>query len=306
MNAKIIAIFLFGIIITGSSCASKKQIEDLNYEVENITNELRATEFELSECNKQLSSVQTSLKSERTENELLRKSKDEMIADLRNQIADLKKQREQQYTQVDELTVLSKAASENMGQTIKQLEQKDRYIRNLQDAKSKTDSLNLALAINLKSVLKKGIEDQDIEVKVDKTVVFINISDKMLFQSGSYKLTNRASEVLSKIAEIAKSRPELDIMVEGYTDNVPINTACIEDNWDLSVKRSSTVVKTLQTKYGLNPDKLIAAGRGEYNKLSDNSTAEGRAMNRRTRIILMPRLNQFYDLLKPEVLTLNQ
>ena len=134
---------------------------------------------------------------------------------------------------------------------------------------------------------------------MDKTVVFINLSDKMLFQSGSHNLTPRANEVLSKIADIIKSKPELDLMVEGYTDDVPIKNACIEDNWDLSVKRASSVVRALQTQFNVDPNKLIAAGRGEYNTLADNTTSEGRSINRRTRIILLPKLNQFYDLLKP-------
>ncbi len=130
-------------------------------------------------------------------------------------------------------------------------------------AKSKADSINLALSLNLKSVLKKGIEDEDVEVKVDKTVVFINLSDKMLFESGSYNLTPRANEVLSKIATIIKSKPDLELMLEGYTDNVPIRNSCIEDNWDLSVKRASSVVRSLETQFGVDPNKLIAAGRGE-------------------------------------------
>lgn len=170
----------------------------------------------------------------------------------------------------------------------------------LQAAKSKADSLNLALAVNLKSALKDGLDDTDVDVKVDKTVVMVNLSDKMLFTSGSYKISPRAYSVLEKVAAIIKSRPDLEVMVEGYTDNVSINTACIEDNWDLSVKRSTSVVRTLQSKFGVDPNKIIAAGRGEYNTLTSNSTAEGRAINRRTRIILMPKLDQFYDLLNPD------
>jgi chemotaxis protein MotB len=179
------------------------------------------------------------------------------------------------------------------------LEKKDDYIQLLQLAKTKADSINLALAVNLKSVLQKGIADEDIEIKVDKTVVFINISDKMLYRTGSYNLTDRAFEVLEKIAQIVVSRPELEVMIEGYTDNVPISTDCIDDNWDLSVKRATSVVRTLQNRFGVDPNRLIAAGRGEYNTLASNDTAEGRATNRRTRIILLPKLDQFYDLLNP-------
>jgi len=289
------------------SCVSKKKFTDLNYAYDNTTNSLRANQQDLEECRKEKTALQTQLEIEATKLSSFKTSKEEIekslngqIKDLKDQIQDLKTQREQQYSQVGDLTVLSKSANENMNQTIKQLESKDKYIRYLMDAKSKADSLNLALAVNIKSVLKQGIEDQDIDVKVDKTVVFINLSDKMLYESGSYRLTPRAGEVLAKVAEIIKSKPELDLMVEGYTDDVPIRNSCIEDNWDLSVRRASQVVKTLQKQYGVDPNKLIAAGRGEYNKITENETAEGKAMNRRTRIILMPKLAQFYDLLKPQ------
>ncbi len=298
-------LFTIATIILLQSCISKKKYLDLGYELEVTTNDLRAAQHNLENCKTEKKQLTTQITSEVTKFQTMKETRDEIENALRTQIADLQKQREQQYSQVGDLTVLSKSANENMNQTIRQLEQKDKYIRNLMDAKSKADSLNLALAVNLKSVLKKGIEDEDIEVKVDKTVVFINLSDKMLFQSGSSQLTPRSSEVLSKIAEIIKSRPELELLVEGYTDNVPIKNSCIEDNWDLSVKRSAQVVRTLQKEYGVNPDKLIAAGRGEYNALGDNMTAEGKSLNRRTRIILMPKLNQFYDLLKPQTVNLN-
>jgi chemotaxis protein MotB len=186
-----------------------------------------------------------------------------------------------------------------MNQTLMQLQDKDRYIQMLLAAKNKADSINLALAINLKGVLKEGLDDKDVEIKVDKTVVYINLSDKMLYKSGSYELTPKAKEVLSKIAAIVQSRPEVDLMVEGYTDNKPISTDCMMDNWDLSVKRATSVVRTLQNDYGVDPNKLIAAGRGEYNTLASNADEDGRAINRRTRIIILPRLNQFYDLLDP-------
>src|ERR1019366_407929 len=155
---------------------------------------------------------------------------------LKDQLADCKSQRDKQLTQVGDLTVLSKGANENINKTLAQLENKDKYIQMLLEAKSKADSINLALAINLKGVLKEGLDDKDVEIKVDKTVVYINLSDKMLYTLGSYTLTPRAKEVLGKIASIVSSRPEVDVMVEGYTDNKPISTSCMVDNWDLSVK----------------------------------------------------------------------
>lgn len=226
--------------------------------------------------------------------------RDQQITDLKDQIADLKKLRDKQMEQVGNLTVLSKAANDNIDKTLSQLASKDKYINLLQAARTKADSVNLALAVNLKSVLNNGLDDQDVEVKVDKTVVMINISDKMLFSSGSYKISPNANNVLGKIAQIIKSRPDLDVMIEGYTDNVAINTDCIADNWDLSTKRATSVVRTLQQNFSIDPNKLIAAGRGEYNTLTTNDTSEGRATNRRTRIILMPKLDQFYDLLNPD------
>lgn len=278
-----------------SSCASKKNLQVVKLQLEDVTNDYRRTQNELDNCN--LKYTKTLGEKDALQSQL--SSRADQMQDLRDQIADLKKQRENQITQVGDLTVLSKTANDNIGNTIKQLEQKDSYIRLLQAAKNKTDSLNLALAVNLKSVLAKGVEDEDIEVKVDKTVVYVNLSDKMLYNSGSAVITSRADEVLSKIAQIVKSRPDLDLMVEGYTDNTPIRSSCMEDNWDLSVKRATSVVRALQVKYGVNPDKLIAAGRGEYNTLADNSTADGKATNRRTRIILLPKLGQFYELLDP-------
>jgi chemotaxis protein MotB len=282
-------------VIVLTSCASKKTLESVRIELDDVTNDYRRTQNELDNCNVNY----TKVVGEKTGLQGQLAQRADQIQDLKDQIIDLKKQRENQMTQVGDLTVLSKTANDNIGQTIKQLENKDRYINLLQAAKNKTDSLNLALAINLKSVLKRGIEDEDIEVKVDKTVVYVNLSDKMMYNTGSASITQQADEVLSKIAQIIKSRPELDLMVEGYTDNQPIRSSCIEDNWDLSVKRATSVVRALQTKYGVNPDKLIAAGRGEYNTLANNETVEGRAINRRTRIILLPRLGQFYDLLNP-------
>lgn len=187
------------------------------------------------------------------------------------------------------------------GKPCRNWKKKDKYIQLLQAAKTKADSINLALAVNLKGVLSEGLDDKDVEVKVDKTVVFVNLSDKMLFQSGSSNLTPRASEVLGKIAKIVESRPELEVMVEGYTDNVPIKNACMDDNWDLSVKRATSVVRVLQKNFNVNPNRLIAAGRGEYNTLASNSTDAGRSTNRRTRIIILPKLDQFYDLLNPNL-----
>lgn len=285
-----------------TSCVAKKKYTSLQSELEAANKDLgkcgeslNAALAKLTTCEKDKENLRTDLNAARTTLQL----REEQIKDLRAQIEDFKMQRDKQLDQVGNLTVLSQSANENIKETLSQLERKDKYIHLLQAARTKADSINLALAVNLKSVLKDGIEDQDVDVKVDKTVVFVNLSDKMLFQSGSSTLTPRANDILGKIAKIVESRPDLEVMVEGYTDNVPIKNACIEDNWDLSVKRATSVVRALQTNFKINPNRLIAAGRGEYNTLASNDTEAGRATNRRTRIIILPKLDQFYDLLNP-------
>jgi len=297
MKIKYLILFL-AIGLGLSSCIGKKKYTSLqtsldvsNKDVSRLSGELGKMMKELKSCNAKLTDSKVNAK------EL--NLRQEQIQDLKAQIEDLKKQRDQQYNTVDDLTVLSKSANENMKETLGQLEKKDKYIKYVQAARTKADSMNLVLAINLKSVLKEGIADNDIEVKVDKTVVFINLSDKMLYSSGSYKLTARASEVLGKIAKIIESKPNFEVMIEGYTDNDPINKECVDDNWDLSVKRSTSVVRELQNKYNINPDRLIAAGRGEHNALVPNDSPANKSINRRTRIIILPRLDQFYDLLSP-------
>ena len=264
---------------------------------EGLERDLAVKNQQLEECNEDLNDYIKQLSSSKTTLDL----REEQISDLREQLTDVRQQRDKQLTQVGDLAVLSQSANENIKETLSQMERKDQYIRVLQEARSKADSINLALAINLKSVLAEGIADKDVEIKVDKTVVFINLSDSMLYKSGSFELTSRAHEVLGKIARIVESRPEFEVMVEGYTDNVPISNSCITDNWDLSVKRSTSVVRVLQESYNIDPNRLIAAGRGEYNTLASNDTEEGRAINRRTRIIILPKLNQFYDLLDPKM-----
>ena len=287
-----------------SSCISKKEYELLQTELSTANKDLGKCGEELnkfmnalSACESQREDLRAQLRSAQDGRSL----REEQIQDLREQITDIRAQRDAQLNQVEDLTALSQSASANIRETLSQLEQKDKYVQLLQAAKTRTDSINLALAVNLKGVLSQGIEDEDVEVRVDKTVVFVNLSDKMLYKSGSANITERAGEVLGKIAQIIESRPELEVMVEGYTDNQPINTSCIADNWDLSVKRATSVVRALQEDHNIDPNRLIAAGRGEYNTLAENDTAEGRATNRRTRIIILPKLDQFYDLLNPNM-----
>ncbi len=306
MNSSIkILAFLF-LATSMFSCVSKKQLLSVQTELDTANAELGKCGESLNRYMNELGTCQEEVRRLKSENKNTNNTlsiREDQINDLRIQLADCKQQRDKQLSQVGDLTALSQTASENIKETLSQLEKKDKYIQLLQLAKTKADSINLALAVNLKGVLQDGIEDKDVEVKVDKTVVFINLSDKMLYESGSSNLTSRANEVLGKIAKIIESRPDLEVMVEGYTDNVPIKNACIDDNWDLSVKRSTSVVRVLQKEYNINPNRLIAAGRGEFNALASNDTEEGRSTNRRTRIIIMPKLNQFYDLLNPNLVT---
>ena len=158
----------------------------------------------------------------------------------------------------------------------------------------------MALVMNLKGAIG-NLEDEDINIKVDKGVVYVDISDKLLFKSGSYEITERAKEVLGKVATVLKNQPDLEFMVEGHTDSVPFNgSGVITDNWDLSAMRATTVVRLLQKKYGLDPGRIVAAGRGEYSPIADNNTKEGRAANRRTRIVVLPQLDQFFKLLEKQ------
>ncbi len=296
MNRTYFSILVMAIFFL-TSCVSKKKFTALQSDMESCNTQL-------GKCGQTLNETMSSLQSCTADLNVLRSEKklrEEQLNDLKDQLSDCKKQRDAQLTQVGDLTVMSQGANDNMKKTLDQLAEKDKYIHLLQAAKTKADSINLALSANLKTQLKDGIEDKDIEIKVDKTVVMINLSDKMLFQSGSSDLTSKANNVLGKIATIIKDRPDLEVMVEGYTDNVPINNSCTKDNWDLSVKRATAVVRILQKNYNVDPNRLIAAGRGEYNALASNGTSEGRSTNRRTRIIILPKIDQFYDLLNPDL-----
>ena len=301
MSLKPVFVLFVGLSLT--SCVAKKKLTALQSQFDKAQADLVKCGDNVQDYKDKLERMsKLQQESEAQKNATLSsvQQRDQQINDLKDQVADLRKLRDKQVEQVGNLTVLSKAANDNIDKTLSQLATKDRYINLLQAARTKADSINLALAVNLKSVLNNGLDDQDVEVKVDKTVVMINISDKMLFSTGSSKISSNANIVLGKIAQIIKSRPELEVMVEGYTDNVAINTDCITDNWDLSTKRATSVIRVLQQSFGIDPNKLIAAGRGEFNVLASNDSAEGRATNRRTRIILMPKLDQFYDLLNPD------
>jgi len=269
MRMKFFVLFAAALVIGATSCVSKKSLE----EVQATSDQ---TSRDLAKCGEDLTAQMALVKECEQEKETLR-----------GNIRTLQSTIESKDGQINDLRA--------------QMEQRDDYIRMLQAAKTKADSINLVLSANLKGQLAQGIADNDIEVKVDKTVVFVNLSDKMVYESGSSNLTTRAKDVLAKIALIVQDREDLQVMVEGYTDNRPISRECFQDNWDLSTQRATSVVRVLQNDYGVDPNRLIAAGRGEYNMLASNDTPEGMALNRRTRIIILPKLDQFYDLLNPDM-----
>ena len=198
---------------------------------------------------------------------------------------------------VGDLATLSKKEAENLERSLESIKEKDLAIRSMQEAMNKKDSVTLALVTSLKGALG-NMSDEDIEINVEKGVVYVSISDKLLFDSGRYNITPRAKEVLGKVATVVKNKPNIEFMVEGHTDNKPIKTSMFEDNWDLSVKRATSVVRVLQDDFGVEPSRMTAAGRSYYIPVATNETAEGRAKNRRTRIVVLPKLDQFYSMIE--------
>ncbi len=198
---------------------------------------------------------------------------------------------------VGNLATLSKKEAENMEKSLESIKEKDLRIKSLNDALSKKDSVTIALVTSLKGVLG-NMSDEDVQINVEKGVVFISISDKLLFKSGSYQVSESAKEVLGKVAKVVNNKPNMDIMVEGHTDNVSIQNAVLQDNWDLSVKRATSIVRVLQDDYKVKPERMTAAGRSYYVPVSTNDTKEGRAANRRTRIIILPKLDEFYGMVE--------
>lgn len=199
-----------------------------------------------------------------------------------------------------DMAVINKAGADNIKQSLMAINEQNNYIRDLTKTIQSKDSLNLALVMNLKRSLA-DINDEDVQVEIKKGVVYISLSDKMLYRSGSADINPKALDVLGKIAKVLNDHEDLDILVEGHTDNVPIATTLYADNWDLSVKRATSVVRVLQWRYNIDPERMTAGGRSEYLAKADNSTTQGRQINRRTEIILLPKLDQFFKLLEPNM-----
>ena len=231
-----------------------------------------------------------------TEKELLVIQKNE----LNTQLDFLKKNNSDLINNMGNMTTLSTQGAQNIEKALETIKEKDLKITRMQDALTRKDSVTLAIVTSLKSAV--GISDPDIEINVEKGVVFISIADKLLFKSGSYLVSDRAKEVLAKVAKVVNSKPDFECMVEGHTDNIPFtsNTILI-DNWDLSTKRSTAIIRVLTKDLGVNPKQLIAAGRGEFVPLVENTTSENRAINRRTRIVVLPKIDQFYEMIEKEM-----
>ena len=216
---------------------------------------------------------------------------------LKEQVSFLKNNNKDLINNMGNLTTLSQKGAENLEKSLESMKEKDLTINTMRDAVTRRDSVTLALVTSLKGSFI-DINDKDIEVNVEKGVVFISISDKLLFNSGSYVVSDRAKEVLGKVAKVVLDKPEIEFLVEGHTDDQSIQNEVLLDNWDLSVKRATSVVRVLQNDFGVQPERMTAAGRSFYVPVVDNDTAENRSKNRRTRIVVLPKLDQFYDLIE--------
>ena len=274
---KAIALVISGVLL--SSCVSQKKFTELEELQQNTKNLLDSATVKLNSCNEDKEAALASLATLTEQNQFLKATNQDLINNIGN------------------LTTLSQKGAENLEMSLESMKEKDIRIQRMQDAVTKKDSVTLALVTSLKGVLG-NMSDDDIEINVEKGVVYVSISDKLLFRSGSYTVTSRAKEVLGKVATVVNNKPELEFMVEGHTDNVPIKSDGIVDNWDLSVKRATAVVRILEKDFGVAPARMTAAGRSFYIPVADNDTAANRAKNRRTRIVVLPKLNQFYDLIE--------
>ena len=271
MKFKGLILMALGTAVLFGSCVSNKKYAEL----ETMYN---STRDGLMECNTNTRVLETQLSQAQKENDELRKA-----------IASMK-------STLDKSMENTAQSSTNIAKLVDEVNAANKYIKKLVDAKSKSDSLNIALTNKLTRSLSND-ELRDVDVKVLKGVVYISLADNMLFKSGSYEISDKSYETLSKIAKIIKDYQDYDVLVEGNTDNVPISKTNIRNNWDLSALRASSVVQCLQNQFGINPSRLSAAGRGEYNPIADNGSEMGKARNRRTEIIITPKLDQFLDLI---------
>ncbi len=266
---------MLGLAVLLSSCVSQKKYAELEAKHKEAQDLLNSATVKLNDCLEEKATATSKMKALEDQNAFLRANNQELI----NNMGDL--------------TTLTAKGAENLEKSLESLREKDLTIRRLQDAVTRRDSVNLSLVQSLKGVLG-NLDDEDIEVSVEKGVVFVSISDKLLFRSGSYNVTNAAKEVLGKVAKVVNNKPDFEFMVEGHTDDVPYRSGVLLDNWDLSAKRATSIVRILQNDYGVDPKRMTAAGRSEYIPVS---TTE-KARNRRTRIVVLPKLDQFYSMIE--------
>lgn len=288
--------YLFSILLLGSlsACVSGKKLKSAQSELQALQGKYKTLEGDLSDCSIEKATLARQKEAAERERALLATK----VGELNDQVEFLKQNNNQAIKQLETMSVISSQQAESIRKSMENMGAKDAYIQTLQQQMARKDSMNMALVMNLKGAIG-NLDDQDINVKIDKGVVYIDISDKLLFTTGSYEITEKAKGVLGKVAMVLKNQPDLEFMVEGHTDNIAFSSSGpISDNWDLSVKRATTVVRLLQNQYGLDPAKMVAAGRGEHVPLADNTTKEGRAANRRTRIVVLPQLDQFFKLLE--------
>jgi chemotaxis protein MotB len=274
MKKVLLALTIVGLLAT-TSCGTKKKLAELEAKNKECQDLLNSTTVKLNLCLTEKDALSSQV-------EFLKKNNTELINNVGN------------------MTTLTTQGAQNIEKALETIKEKDLKINRMQDALTKKDSVTLALVTSLKSSV--GISDPDIEVNVEKGVVFISIADKLLFKSGSYMVSDRAKEVLAKVAKVINDKPTFECMVEGHTDNVPFTgNAVLLDNWDLSVKRSTAIVRVLTKELKVNPAQLIAAGRSEYIPLVQNNTAENRSKNRRTRVVIMPKIDEFYEMIEKEM-----
>ncbi|MDX5427559.1 MAG: OmpA family protein [Bacteroidota bacterium] len=269
---KRIILFSFIAVASLTSCVSKKKYTALQ-------EEKQQTEADLSQAKMELAKCLDDQKKTAQEIEYLKNTNYKLL------------------NSVGEMATLSKKEAENLERSLESMKEKDMKIQTMQDAINKKDSVTLALVTSLKGVLG-DMSDDDVQINVEKGVVFISISDKLLFRSGSTGISKEARDVLGKVAKVLQNKPDIEIMVEGHTDDVPIKTEGILDNWDLSVKRATAIVRVLQNDFNVDPKRMTAAGRSYYLPVASNDTKEGRAANRRTRIVVLPKLDQFYGMIE--------
>jgi chemotaxis protein MotB len=269
-----------------TSCVSRKKFAMLEAKEKATQDLLNTATVKLNSCLDEKEKLNTDNTSLATQLEYLKKTNSDLV--------EMSK----------DMAILSAKGSENLEKSLESLKEKDLKITRLQDALTKKDSVTLALVTSLKREV--GIDDPDININVEKGVVMISIADNLLFKSGSFEVNAKAKNVLAKVAKVINSKPDFECMVEGHTDNVPFKNAVLVDNWDLSVKRSTAIVRVLQNDLGVNPKQLIPAGRSSYVPLVANNTPANKAKNRRTRIIIMPKIDQFYDMLEKEMKNLGK